>query len=310
MQIGYIYKIINDVNDKIYVGQTAETVEKRWLRHKRSRNYKKYEHIHFYRALNKYGVEHFTPIELEKVEANSKKELKEKLDYLEKYYIKLYKSFENGYNSTLGGDGGMLGFKHTEESRKKMSKAHKGVIPSEETRKKMSIAQTGKIVSKETRKILSDNLKSRGWTQEAIRKSADKHIGLKMSEETKKKIKTSQKRTILQYDLENKFIAEWGTIKDAAISIGLKSTSPIRQCLTGKSKQSHGYIWKYKDSLPVKEKKQKRAVLQYDLDGNFIKEFNSLKEASESCKTTDSAIGRCCKGKYKSAGGFIWKYKD
>lgn len=310
MQIGYIYKIINDINDKIYVGQTVETVEKRWLRHKQSRKYKKYEHIHFYRALNKYGVEHFTPIELEKVEANSKKELKEKLDDLEKYYIKLYKSFENGYNSTLGGDGGMLGFKHTKESKIKMSNAHKGAIPSEETRKKMSIAQTRKTFSKETREILSNNLKSRGWTQEAIRKSADKHIGLKMSEETKRKIKDSQRRIILQYDLQNKFIAEWGSIKEAAASVGLKSASSIRQCLIGKSKQSHGYIWKYKDGLSVKEKKQKRAVLQYDLNENFIKEFNSLQEASESCRTTASAIGCCCRGKYKSAGGYIWKYKD
>lgn len=310
MQIGYIYKIVNDINEKVYVGQTATTIVKRWTKHKQCRKCKKYEHIHFYRALNKYGVEHFTPIELEKVEANSKKELKEKLDYLEKYYIKLYKSFENGYNSTLGGDGGMLGFKHSQESKLKMSKSHKGVIPSEETRKKMSIAQKGKTFSEETKKILSNKLKSRGWTQEAIKKSADKHIGLKMSEETKKKIKDSQRRIILQYDLQNKFIAEWDSIKDAAISIGLKSTSSIRQCLIGKSKQSHGYIWKYKDNLPVKEKKQKRAVLQYDLKGNFIKEFNSLKEASESCRTTDSAIGNCCKGKYKSAGGYIWKYKD
>lgn len=29
MQIGYIYKIINDVNNKVYIGQTSETIEKR-----------------------------------------------------------------------------------------------------------------------------------------------------------------------------------------------------------------------------------------------------------------------------------------
>ena len=310
MQIGYIYKIINDINNKIYIGQTVETPEKRWIRHKRCRNYKKYQHIHFYKALNKYGIEHFSVFEVKKIEVKTKNQLKQELDKWEKYYIKEFDSFKNGYNSTEGGDGGMLGFKHTEESKRKMSKSHKGVIPSEETRKKMSIAQKGKTFSEETKKILSEKLKERGWTQEAIRKSASKHIGLKISNDAKQKIRESQKRIILQYDLQNNFIVEWDTIKDAANSIGLKSTSPIRQCLTGKSKQSHGYIWKYKDGLSVKKKKQKRSVIQYDLKGNIIKEFDSLKEASEECQTTDSTIGRCCKGQYKSAGGFIWKYKD
>lgn len=52
-------------------------------------------------------------------------------------------------------------------------------------------------------------------------------------------------------------------------------------------------------------KKYKRSVIQYNLNNKIIKEFNSLKEAAEVCGTTDSAILRCCKGKYKSAGGYI-----
>lgn len=310
MQIGYIYKIINDVNNKVYIGQTSETIEKRWLRHKRSRNYKKYKHIHFYKALNKYGINHFFVSEVMKVSADTKEELKKELDKWEKYYIFEFNSFRNGYNSTEGGDGGMPGFRHTEESKKKMSKSHKGVIPTEETRRKMSLARKGFVLSEKAKKILSEKAKGRVRSQESIRKSADKHLGLKMSNETKQKLRECNKRTILQYDLQNNFIAEWNTIKDASNSIGLKSTSSIRQCLIGKSRQSHGYIWKYKNGQPVRMKKYKRSVIQYNLNNKIIKEFNSLKEAAEVCGTTDSAILRCCKGKYKSAGGYIWRYKN
>lgn len=60
----------------------------------------------------------------------------------------------------------------------------------------------------------------------------------------------------------------------------------------------------------VKEKTS-RAVLQYDLKGNFIKEYNSLSEASVCCNIKSPGnITECCKGKYKQAGGFIWKYKE
>lgn len=47
---------------------------------------------------------------------------------------------------------------------------------------------------------------------------------------------------------------------------------------------------------------------QYDLQGNFIKEFQSLSEAAKSCNSVTTNISRCCKGKLHTAGGFIWKY--
>jgi hypothetical protein len=47
-------------------------------------------------------------------------------------------------------------------------------------------------------------------------------------------------------------------------------------------------------------------ILQYDLDGNFIKRWNGIYEASKACKCDVSAFLR---GKQKQAGGFIWKYE-
>jgi group I intron endonuclease len=54
--------------------------------------------------------------------------------------------------------------------------------------------------------------------------------------------------------------------------------------------------------------KFRRLITQYDLDGNFIKEWPSIKSAIEELKIT--SIGRACQGKFKHAGGFKWKYRD
>lgn len=51
-------------------------------------------------------------------------------------------------------------------------------------------------------------------------------------------------------------------------------------------------------------------VLQYDLQGNYIKEWNSIKEVKKQFNIYDSNLIACCKGKRKTAGGYKWKYKD
>lgn len=51
-------------------------------------------------------------------------------------------------------------------------------------------------------------------------------------------------------------------------------------------------------------------VLQFSLDNTFIEEFASISEASKKTGTADNKISLVCKNKRKTAGGFIWKYKD
>ena len=41
----------------------------------------------------------------------------------------------------------------------------------------------------------------------------------------------------------------------------------------------------------------------------MIKQWKSLKQASEELKISKSSISKCCKGKYKKVGGYIWRYK-
>lgn len=94
-----IYKITNQINRKVYIGQ-SKYIEKRWNKHK-STAFNSNDHnynCHLYRAIRKYGIENFS---FEILEECLVSELNDK----ERYYIKLYDSFFNGYNLTFGGDG-------------------------------------------------------------------------------------------------------------------------------------------------------------------------------------------------------------
>lgn len=95
--MGLIYKIVNDVNDKVYIGKTTRTLEIRWKDHIKDSNLKIVSKFH--NAINKYGLEHF---HIELVEDNIPNEI---LNLRERYWIDQYNSYYNGYNSTLGGDG-------------------------------------------------------------------------------------------------------------------------------------------------------------------------------------------------------------
>ena len=94
--MGYIYKITNKVNNKIYVGQTVKTVEKRFQQHKNNSNKSYFSQIVLYKAFNKYGIDNFICEEIEEIP-------NELLDEREKYWINYYDIYFNGYNSTLGG---------------------------------------------------------------------------------------------------------------------------------------------------------------------------------------------------------------
>lgn len=116
----YVYKITNDVNDKVYVGQTTETLEQRFRRHM---GYQKDEHdTKFYRAVRKYGVEHF------KIELIEEVNSREELDTREEYWIKKLDAIDNGYNTALGKIGGDTLSKNPnlEAIKKKISDSKKG----------------------------------------------------------------------------------------------------------------------------------------------------------------------------------------
>lgn len=109
-----IYKATNITNGKSYIGKWAmEIVDMRRQRHWHYA-FVKQAQTKFHRALRKYGWDNF------KWEVIDKAENHEELNEKEKYWVKHYDTFKNGYNMTLGGDG-KWGYKHSDESRRKMS---------------------------------------------------------------------------------------------------------------------------------------------------------------------------------------------
>ena len=96
--LGYIYKITNLINGKVYIGLTTKTVEERWKQHKALVENGNTRHL--YSSMRKYGIENF---KIETIDsANTVTELGE----LEKKYIKEYnsKDYNIGYNLTNGGE--------------------------------------------------------------------------------------------------------------------------------------------------------------------------------------------------------------
>lgn len=112
-----IYKATSP-NNKVYIGLTRYSLEKRKYRHKCTMVSKKTRNYKFYNALNKYGFENFKWEVIDT--ASTYSELLKK----EQYYIKLYDSKTNGYNSTIGGEG-VVGNTVTIEQKLKYSESNK-----------------------------------------------------------------------------------------------------------------------------------------------------------------------------------------
>jgi group I intron endonuclease len=113
METYTVYKIICLINNKLYIGYTKHTISHRLKTH--FRNAKKSSMINnkFSSAILKHGKENFIIETI--MSTNDKNTVLEK----EKYYIELYDSVKNGYNSSKGGEFGGNGINHADFSGKK-----------------------------------------------------------------------------------------------------------------------------------------------------------------------------------------------
>lgn len=96
--VGYIYLIRNDVNDKLYVGQTIRTPNYRFRQHCRAYRSQQVAKGGIDDAIGKIGEKHFSYEVLERCPV-------EKLNNRERYWIKFYNCVEDGYNLKHGGRG-------------------------------------------------------------------------------------------------------------------------------------------------------------------------------------------------------------
>ena len=185
-----VYQIRNLINNKVYVGSAVD-INRRKREHYTQLSKGKHCNQKLQNAYNQYGVENFSFEIVESVEDP------QQLISREQYYIDKFNAVNEGYNiCPIAGN--TLGVYPSNESRQKMSEAHKGVgkgIPkSEEHKKKISKSVSnsikgennpfyGKHHSEETKKKIRDKV------------SGEKHhaYGKHLSEEHKRKISLANK---------------------------------------------------------------------------------------------------------------------
>ncbi len=121
------------------------------------------------------------------------------------------------------------------------------------------------------------------------------------------------KKEVAQYTIEGKFIRTWSSIKEAEETLNIPN---ISQNIIGISKYSGNYQWKLytgdnSDIEPVIKKE--KTLYQFDLQGNLLKVWKSVTEASKTFKNPSSAkvaISNCCTKKTHQSFGYYWSYKN
>jgi group I intron endonuclease len=197
----------------------------------------------------------------------------DELNNKEKYYITEYNTTDKniGYNITIGGTNGtMLNRKHSKEMREKMKISALGKKKSESHCKNIGLSKKGRIISDEEKRRRSKYSPLRG-----VKKG-------QLSFEVRKKISNSKKGKTHSKETKEKMS---------------KSHMGIKNSFYGK-KHSEDYLLK-----------KRKPIIQLDIEGNILNEWPSITEASTHLKITCSSISYMLNGKYKTAGGFKFKYK-
>jgi group I intron endonuclease len=276
-----IYEIVNIQNNKKYIG-SAVNLELRQSQHfsKLRKNY--HENRHLQRAYNKYGEEQFVFNILEEVDSP------ELLVEREQYHIDKY-TFENLYNIRIEASSN-FGFKHSDETKVKMSAVHKGVPKpprSAEHRRNISNAHKGK-----KRKPLSQATKD---------KISEAHKGRVFTNEHKTKLSKAQKGST-RPPRTDEHRAKIGAANKGKV-ISPEHREKLRQANLDK-------ILSQEHKAAISKRHSKR-VAKINRDTNeTIMIYQSVALAAKDVRTSASGIARCARGDRPSAAGFRWEYLD
>lgn len=257
--MGYIYKITNIITKKCYIGETKKSNPYlRWNEHKR-----KIEQgigcPALQDAVKKYGINNFKFEVL--IICFDEDRYKFEMEYIKKFNS----VSPNGYNLTIGGEGG--GFydkKHSQETINKISeKMKQKYIDNPELKIQMSIKQKELMNKPENKIKIREGLKkSEIWNK--IKNNKKNTTNRHYTEENKNKLKQmtidyfnnneniikhrdamakSLGIKIVQYDMENNFINKFISINEASRQIGISSSS-ISLSIRKNTNIAGNYIWK------------------------------------------------------------------
>lgn len=215
--MSFIYKITNNINDKVYIGKTNLSLEKRFQEHCRDANKCTEEQRPLYAAMRKYGCNQF---HIELVEECDTEIASQR----EQYWIGYYKGYSDGYNATLGGDGKQL-FNH----QKIANRLREYPYPLQVAQEFNCSADLIYIIAKEYQIPICN-------------------LGQELN--------VNSKRSVKQYTKQHELIQTFDSIASAVnwlyqnkiipiISSGARSH--ISEVASGKRKSAYGYLWEYNE---------------------------------------------------------------
>lgn len=207
--MGYIYKITNNVNNAVYIGQTTASLQERFYKHCWDALNRGQTTCPLHNAISKYGKEHFT---IEAIEECDNQLLNER----EKYWISQYDTYHSGYNATLGGEGNL---KLNEQE----------------------IVQLWKAGLNQTE--IADKL---SCDRHTIRKYLESN-GVSRPDRLDKKYGNAAKPILQINPISGEVINEFESATIAANSTN-SNLSGISLVCSGRRKTHNGYIWKYKQT--------------------------------------------------------------
>lgn len=316
---GVIYKITNDINDKVYVGKTVDLRERIRGRKFEVKSNQVVAKNGIISAMRENGLDkfHYEVIDYLEIHADfkySNKELyEEELSNKEVYWIKQLKTLEQGYNQTEGGEGI---YNYTTSVLQYDIEGN--FIQEWDAIKSANIALnvSSNSVSGIPRVCLGLSKIAFGYQWR-----------YKQSNKFLRKIPPAPSDYwILQYDKLGNFMNEYRSPTIAAEMIGVDNGGgKISECARNNYMiTSYGYQWRYKEDdnfpkniLSAEEQngllkhyaRTAKPVIQYDLDGNFISTYRTTDEAEEKTGVSRVTIQKVASGEYHRAGNYQWKYK-
>ena len=234
---GYIYKICNTENNKIYIGQTRRNIDIRWKQHLQSVKSDRDKNTVLYRAMNKYGSDKFNIQLIEEYSFDSKDELIKTLNKEEIRYIYEYNSVKpNGYNIQCGG-------KSPTESLK--CPVDQYSLKGEFLNSYESISEVCSDVTKGFNHVhISECCKGKLYS------SGGYVWRYKNDEFDKYNQKDKRFVPVDQYSKNGDFIKHYNSFADAIYEVfgteeHNKYSSHITSCCKGNRKTAYGFVWRY-----------------------------------------------------------------
>lgn len=118
-------------------------------------------------------------------------------------------------------------------------------------------------------------------------------------------------KSVLQFSLDGVFLEKFKSISEARSILNLGGE--IGPCCRKLKQIAYGFRWKFEDDTselePLLSKKSIFPIIQFSIEGEYIKEYMSISEIKNNFNGNISGIYSCCDNKQKTCMGFIWKSK-